>query len=171
MKSFLKNTLFLFILLAGIVVKAQDRTTIVDPEITFSYLLPKGYAYTDDPYYHYVYPKTGSKDQLPRLSLTYFDKSCPVLDDCFDGKLNGDLRTEYADFKIIEKKNLILNSAPAIMATYTFTENGVGLEGILCTFVKADNYFVIEAQYPAADSATYQGVFEGIIKSIEVIKR
>lgn len=171
MKPFLKNSLLLFFLLSCILVKAQERTTIVDPEITFSYLLPKGYAYTDDPYYHYVYPKTGSKDQLPRLSLTYFDRSCPDLDDCFDGKLNGDLRTEYADFKVVEKKNLIINSVPAIIATYTFTEKGKNLAGILCTFVQADSYFVVEAQYPADDSAEYLDVFEGVIKSIEVVKR
>ncbi len=171
MKNSFKTSFVLFFLLACIVAKAQERVSIVDPEITFSYLLPEGYAYTDDPYYHYVYPISGSKDHLPRLSLTYFDKTCPNLDDCFDGKLNGDLRTQYADFKVIEKNNLILNAAPASMATYTFTEKETNLAGILCTFLTADSYFVIEAQYRANESATYQSVFKEIIKSIEVVKR
>ena len=152
-------------------VKAQERITILDPEVTFSYLLPKGYVYTDDPYYHYVYPKSGGKDQLPRLTFTYFEKSCPNLDDCFDGKLNGELRTEFSDFNILEKNNLILDATPAILATYTFTKEGTKLEGILCSFVKYGNYFVLEAQYPADKEADYTSVFEGIIKSFEISKK
>ena len=161
--------LIIFFIISS-VCHAQQRITIDDPDLSFSYILPEGYTYADDPYYHYVFPKTGSKDQLPRLALTYYDGYCNDLNDCFDGKLNGELRSENADFSIIEKKSVVVSNTAARLAAYSFTQDGVKLEGILCTFIKYNAFFVVNAEFPSADSAKYTPVFQEIIESIKVQK-
>lgn len=91
------SILFLFI---GVLGYAQNRVSIQDPDLTFSYILPEDWTNIDDPYYHYILPPKSKKCDSVAVALTYFEGKCADLDECFDGEVKGAFPNEYPGFKI-----------------------------------------------------------------------
>lgn len=121
--------------------QAQERVNIQDPDLSFSYLLPKGWVNYDDDYYHYIL-NTDSKAQI---TLTYFEGMCSSLEDCYLGELEGKLRSEYTDFKVHYEKTGEIAGVPAMWASFTGKMDGIEVKVFAFFLIKNDHFFKIIA--------------------------
>lgn len=120
---------------------AQNRVSIKDPELTFSYVLPAGWNNFDDAYYHYII----NADSSAQITLTYFDGMCTSLEDCYAGEVQGKLRSEFADFEIQDEHDDRIAAAPAKWAAFSGKTDGVEVKGLAFFFISHDQFFKVTA--------------------------
>lgn len=130
---------------------AQERISIKDPELTFSYARPTGWVSDDGDLYHYIRrPDEQVPDnQIAEITITYYEGRCQDLDQCFDGEINGYLPERYASYKKLSQGEEIIASERAKWIKFSGTEKEKGQvrEGIsfLLVFIKYDQYFVLRS--------------------------
>jgi len=139
--------------------QAQERVSIQDPDLTFSYVLPPGWSNYDDEYYHYIL----SPDSVAQITLTYFDGMCDSLETCYLGELQGKLRTEYADFQIIDEKTDQISGVPARWASFTGKMDGVEVKAYAFFLIFADNFFKVTA---FMDPEVEEAISDGVINTV-----
>lgn len=122
-------------------VTAQERVSIQDPDLTFSYVLPSGWSNYDDDYYHYLL----TPDSSVQITLTYFDGMCESLEDCYIGELQGKLRSEYTDFEVLDEKTDRISSVPARWASFTGKMDGVEVKAFAFFLISNEHFFKITA--------------------------
>lgn len=120
---------------------AQERVSIQDPELTFSYVLPSGWSNYDDEYYHYIL----NPDSSAQITLTYFDGMCESLEDCYAGELQGKLRSEYTDFEVDYEKEDEIASVPARWASFTGKMDGAEVKAFAFFLISNEQFFKITA--------------------------
>ncbi len=150
---------------------AQERISIKDPDITFSYDLPKGWANQDDDYYHYVLLPAANTDKslFPLLSITYFTNNCPSLDDCFQGELNGGIQASFPAAKIGKTGNLDISGNPARWVKFEVVETTGNTKTTfhytMYLLIQNDHYFVLSSKSPA--SVDKAADFTSIVRSFQ----
>lgn len=154
--------IFLFLTSLGLALsmQAQERVSIQDPDLSFSYLLPKGWVNYDDDYYHYIL----NADSTAQITLTYFEGMCASLEDCYLGELEGKLRSEYTDFKVIYEKTGLIADVPAMWASFTGKMDGVEVKVFAFYLIKNDHFFKIIA---FMDPAVAESKEQLVIKTIQ----
>lgn len=135
--------LFTLLLAVGIsnLLIAQERVSIRDPELTFSYVLPAGWNNYDDAYYHYII----NADSSAQISLTYFDGMCESLEDCYAGEVQGKLRSEFSDFALSYERDDRISAADAKWAAFSGKTDGAEVKGLAFFFIRHDQFFKVTA--------------------------
>lgn len=166
-KSILLNV---FIVLFSIMGHCQERISIKDPELSFSYNLPKGATNQDDPFYHYIMLPATTGKAVPVIQLTYFESYNISLHDYMDGVLNAKLASSLADFKKVSNGSDSIDANKAEWAKYSFTEKGIEKCGILYVFERYSQYFEVIATSDCADFAAHEADFRKVVRSLEIVK-
>jgi len=165
--------LFLFIGFFGLFTihgQCQKRVFIEDPELTFSYNLPKGAINQDDPFYHFIILPSVPERTAPVVQLTYYEAFNISLADYMDGVINGKLATSLTDFKKISSGTDFVDTNRASWAKYSFSEEGIAKCGLLYSFERFNQYFEILATSECPDFAGNEATFRKIIRSLEIRK-
>jgi len=135
-----RNFHFVFTVLAVflfIQAVSQEQVKIVDPNLTFSYLMPEGWTNTDDPYYHYIAPPCASKG----LEITYYDGRCKVIEDCFEAETKGAFPKKYESFRVDDSGTLKVGETPSPWIAFTFSDEEGKKMGFYTTFIKLNQQF------------------------------
>ncbi len=160
---------FLVLFLMGNSLSAQERISIKDPDITFHYTLPKGWANQDDEYYHLVFLPTlnGNPDLFPLISITYFENNCPDLEDCFLGQINGGIQESLPNAKIGKTGTTEIAGTKARWVQFTDVETSGPTKTTFnytrYFFIQNDHYFVLSTKSP--EGIDKEGEFIAILKS------
>ena len=164
MKNFLA---VLFIVFYSSVI-AQERVTITDPDLEFSYMLPKDWCYKDDPLYHYIAPENCDSDGILPISITYFNYSCPDIEVCLDGKVNGELKSELDDFELAEKGVDTIDGTESRWAIFTYTKGNETVKEAIYIFIRLGQMFEVRWRFPVGTFELYQAETRALIESFEV---
>lgn len=159
-----------FIGLITISAEAQKRVSIQDPELTFSYILPKDASNQDDPFYHFIIIPTAEERTPAIVQLTYYEAFNISLDDYMDGVINGRLATSLANFKKISTGPDVVDANRASWAKYSYLEDGIAKCGLIYCFERFHQYFEIIATSECADFAGNEAAFRKTIRSLEIQK-
>jgi len=149
---------------------AQKEVTIKDPDISFSYYLPEGYANQDDDFYHHIFPKSESRIDDANIQLTYFEGYNGELSAFKDGIVNGKLRNTLENFEFQESGSETIDGTLALYSKFTYTEDSIPKCGELYCFERFDQYFQIEMETTCNEESNYRVDFKRIIRSIRVIR-
>jgi hypothetical protein len=131
---------------------AQKRMVVKDPDLKFSYILPKGFTAQDTDYYHLVRHSEGTAT----LSLTYFEGRCLDLYDCYLGEVEALRHTHGAAFAMQGNGSTEINGAQALWFHYELTPHDAAPRAIhTWLFIAKGQYFKIELtsspeKYPSA---------------------
>jgi len=135
------NRLQIALLIASISVGfqgfSQEPVEIVDPNLTFTYLMPDDWTNSDDPYYHYITPPCASKG----LELTYYDGRCKVIEDCFEAETKGAFPKKYKNYETTDTGKLLVGNTEAPWLTFTFSDEDGIKTGFYSTFIKLNQQF------------------------------
>lgn len=148
----------------------QKDVTIKDPDISFSYYLPEGFANHDGDLYHYIYPQSENGYEESSIQLTYFEGFYGKLSDFKDGILNGDLRNSLENFEFVSSGNDTVDGTIALWSKYTFTEDSINKCGELYCFERLGQYFQIQIELPCSDESKYNADFKRIIRSLRITR-
>lgn len=170
MKAGVRMKKLLAILSIGIFASAsaQERVTLTDPELAFSYTLPKDWCYKDESLYHYVAPSGCNGDSQLPISITYFNYDCPDIDVCLDGKVNGEYKSSLSDFELLDQGRDKVDGTKASWAIFTYTSEGVPVKELIYFFVRFGQLFELRCQYPAESFEKYHAETRRLIRSFQV---
>lgn len=149
---------------------SQKDISIKDPEITFGYTLPQGFANEDDSFFHYVFPEIENGLEKASLRLTYFEGFDGELSDFKDGILNGKLYSTLEDFKIKNSGKDIIDGTLALWSTYSYTEEDIQKCGELYCFKRIGQYFEIHIQANCSEYAEYEKDLKNVLSSLKVTR-
>ncbi|NEN22210.1 hypothetical protein G3O08_01665 [Cryomorpha ignava] len=168
----LKSLIALFPLatLISITAGGQINVTIEDPDISFSYYLPEGYANQDDDLYHYIYPESEKGIEESTIQLTYFQGYYGELSVFKDGILNGKLRNTLENFEFDSSGSDTIDGTIALWSKYAYTEDSIRKCGELYCFERLGQYFQIQVELACSDESKYNADFKRIIRSLRVSK-
>lgn len=130
---------------------AQERISIKDPELTFSYARPADWVSDDGDLYHYIRRRDEQvpDKQIAEITITYYEGRCQDLDQCFDGETNGYLPENYASYKKLSEGEELIAGERAKWIKFGGTEKEKSQirEGVsyLVVFIKYDQYFVLRS--------------------------
>jgi hypothetical protein len=141
---------------------AQERVTIHDPELSFSYLLPKGWLNYDDDYYHYIL----NADSTVQIALTYYDGMCQDLSTCYTGELDGRLRSEYSNFTVLGEFQGSIAAVPAQWAAFTGRRDGIDYFAYAYYLIWKKQFFKIVAYLPIDASEALIGTVGSAVESL-----
>lgn len=141
----MKKILFILFIGLSFVATAQERVTFSDPDLKFSYVLPHDWCYKDDPLYHYISNADCDGEQIPPISLTYFNYDCPDIEVCLDGKVNGEFKSAMTDFELKDNGVDTVDGTEARWAIFTHTVEDVTVKEMIYVFVRFGQLF--EARY------------------------
>ncbi len=143
---------------------AQNRVSIKDPELTFSYILPAGWNNYDDAYYHYII----NADSSAQITLTYFDGMCTSLEDCYAGEVQGKLRSEFVDFEIQDEHDDRIAASDAKWAAFSGKTEGVEVKGLAFFFITHEQFFKVTAFMDPEIAEEYSNQIIDTVRSITV---
>jgi hypothetical protein len=135
----------------------QEKVTIEDPDITFSYERPKGWQSQDDPLYHFV-TKPAKNPAAPgsQVAITYYDGSCNDLDECFEAQEKGYLPSVVGQFKKLDSGEDRVNETRAKWIKYSGIADSLSPDAVFVQyayfFIKHNQYFVVNIILPYGDS-------------------
>jgi len=137
----LKTLTSIFILaLAFQAASAQERVTIKDPEIEFSFELPKKWVTQNDDFYFYVFNPDWSNTQL---AITYFNMNTPrELEEIVDTRKKFSY-IEIEGYSYIDTKNLEIDGVTAYSVEYNSKSEDVKLANKEYIFVKEGQVFYL----------------------------
>ncbi|MCA1764588.1 MAG: hypothetical protein LC664_16575 [Flavobacteriales bacterium] len=160
----------LFILLIGCcaAATAQERVTITDPDLVFSYVLPQDWCYKDDPLYHYISPAGCDGEQELPISLTYFNYDCPDVEVCLHGKVNGEFKSVLTDFELKDKGRDTVDGTEARWAIFTHTTEGAPVKEMIYVFVRFGQLFEARCQFQAESFDQYHAEIRRLLRSLQV---
>src|SRR5690554_834005 len=150
---------------------SQRTISVEDPDITFGYSLPEGFANDDDSFYHYVYPDIQNGKETIALRLTYFEGFDGDLSAFNEGILMGKLYSTLDDFKIKESGEDIVDGTLAKWSTYSYSESGVEKCGSLYSLIQFRQYFEIHLQGDCKAYAKYEEDLKSVINSLEITRK
>lgn len=148
----------------------QKDISITDPDITFAYTLPQGFANEDDSFFHYVYPEVENGMEIASLRLTYFEGFDGDLADFIEGILNGKLYSTLEDFSIKNSGEDIMDGTIAMWSTYSYTEEYIPKCGELYCFVRIGQYFEVHIQANCSEYSEYEKDLKNILRSLKIMK-
>lgn len=149
---------------------SQKDVSIKDPDITFGYTLPQGFAHEDDSFYHYIFPEVENGVEVANLQLTYFEGFDGELSDFKEGILKGKLYSTLEDFKIKNSGKDIIDGTLALWSTYSYTEDDVEKCGELYCLVRLGQYFEIHIQANCAEYSKYEQDLKNVLSSLKITK-
>jgi hypothetical protein len=130
---------------------AQERISIEDPELTFSYTRPLGWISADEDFYHYVRKPDKNTPAKPvaEVIITYYDGRCQDLDECFDGEVNGNLANTYPAFTKISSGEESIDGTRAKWQKFSSQKSGESIPTIRYAyyFINHAQFFVIEISF------------------------
>lgn len=86
-------------LLSTVILYAQKRITVTDPEIEFSYELPKKWKYVDNGYYIIVFSPSAIESEF--LQITYTESGTADSEEHFTFIIDKLLPINEKDFKLM----------------------------------------------------------------------
>jgi hypothetical protein len=131
----------------------QEKVTIKDPDITFSYQKPKGWNSQDDPLYHFVTkPIKNPNATEPQVAITYYDGSCNDLDECFEAQEKGLLPAMIPQFKKLASGEETIDGTRAKWIKFSGVTNpdrpDITAMNYSYFFIKHNQYFVVTIALP-----------------------
>ena len=119
---------------------AQERVTIKDPEIQFSFDLPKDWVTQNDDFYFYVFNPEWDNTQL---AITYFNMNTPrELEEIVDTRKKFSY-IEIEGYSYIDTKNLEIDGVTAYAVEYNSKSEDVKLINKEYVFVKEGQVFYL----------------------------
>jgi len=112
---------FLFAILLFQSLNAQERITVEDPEIRFSYELPAGWVTKDDGYYHIASPI--AEEAAEHISITYFSQAVPDFKDFFEGFVEIQLPSQLTNYQIRGQGKSRIDGEEAYWVSYTHSNS------------------------------------------------
>lgn len=146
---------------------AQSRVQIDDADLSFSYILPKGWSNMDDDYYHYLL----NADSTILISITYFDGMCKDLETCYAGEVEGKLRSEYAHFNIIDQSTESIAGSNCKWLRFTGKLDGLETRAMSFYFIRHDQFFKIVANLPPDVKVNEEDTVLRLMRSFETSVR
>ncbi len=154
-------------MLSTLATAAQERVTIKDPDLHFSYILPKGWSNLDDDLYHYII----NPDTSIQLSLTYYAGMCKELNECYEGEVQGRMKSEYSGFVVVRESEGMIAGVPAKWAQCTGARDGFMYTIVAYFLVWKEQYFQIVAYLPENADQTQLQLVDDLVKSLNLRTR
>lgn len=145
----------------------QNRVTIDDPELSFSYILPEGWLNYDDDFYHYML----NPDSTIQITLTYFDGMCADLDQCYEGEVEGKLRTEYGNFHILQEKQEEIAGTSGRWVHFTGSLDGTIMKATALYLIRHNQFFKIVAYMPPDGDASKEEAVMALLRTLETVPK
>ena len=143
----------------------QQRMTVTDPEIEFSYELPTRWQRYDDGYNLILIPPTRNEDEY--LSITYFESDDLELDLQFNFTVKQLLPLNEPGFKLMEQGEDNLRDIEARWATFETTFQGTTYGNLLFFFIENGQTFKLRGTSRIENFDDYRNNYLQIMKSIE----
>lgn len=144
---------------------AQERVTVEDPEMAFSFVKPTKWKIYDTDLYYLIY-KPGLKNAY--VSITYVAAGeGEELQEMFDFTVNDLLPLNIEDYEVIDKGEDTVGELDAFWVTYSSTFEGLGHKNIYYLFQKDGQVFKVLGTCAIAEFEGLEPEFVKIIKSIE----
>lgn len=119
---------------------AQDRMIIEDPEITFSFDLPKGWVSQDDDYYFMVFNPEWESTQL---AITYYNLNTPrELEEVVDTRKKFSY-PGLPGYKHIDTQHLEIDGVTAYAIAYSSRQEDLRLLNKEYIFIKEGQIFYL----------------------------
>lgn len=117
----------------------QKRQVVKDPEIEFSYELPKGWKTFDDEYYLYLIPRSRHGDE--NFSITYLETNRTDLEEQFESTLKHIYPLNEPGFKVIEQGDETVGESKAKWAIFDSEFENVKYRSYLFFFIQDRQIF------------------------------
>uniref|UniRef100_UPI0040574E09 hypothetical protein n=1 Tax=Roseivirga sp. TaxID=1964215 RepID=UPI0040574E09 len=157
-------TLFLIIVIQSVVF-GQKRKVVEDPEIVFSYELPRGWAIFDDDYYLYLIPPSQYREE--NFSITYLETNAQAVEEQFNAALNNFYPLNEPGFKVIESGDETVRELKAKWAVFDSKVDNVEFRSYLFFFIENGQIFKLRGTARLKNFDKYKANFLKICKSIE----
>lgn len=147
----------------------QKRQVVQDPDIEFSYELPKGWKTFDDEYYLYLIPRSRYGDE--NFSITYLETNRTDLEEQFDSTLKHFYPLNEPGFEVIDQGDETVGESEAKWAIFDSTLDNIKYRSYLFFFIENGQIFKLRGTARLKNFGKYKSQFLQISKSIESKRR
>lgn len=162
-------SIFMMLVMFQIATYAQKRQVVQDPDIEFSYELPKGWKTFDDEYYLYLIPRSRYGDE--NFSITYLETNRTDLEEQFDSTLKHFYPLNEPGFKVIDRGDETVGESEAKWAIFDSTLDNIKYRSYLFFFIENGQIFKLRGTARLKNFGKYKSQFLQISKSIESKRR
>ena len=157
---------------------AQERVVVTDPDIKFSYVLPKDWQVSDDGYDYKIIAKDIDNAVL---SMTYLEGAQGTenfesvgakqsFEEDFLFEIQYILPEEFPNLKVEENGTATIDETPAKWVKFSYGTNGDKM-GVFYMYQKLNQTFKITATSTAEQFEKAQPIFASVVNSFHAEKR
>ncbi|MBO3698153.1 hypothetical protein [Roseivirga sp. E12] len=160
---------FLLVMIVQTAAFGQKRQVVEDPDIEFSYELPKGWKTFDDEYYLYLIPRSRHGDE--NFSITYLETNRTDLEEQFKSTLKHFYPLNEPSFKVIDQGDETVGESKAKWAIFDSEFENIKYRSYLFFFIQNGQIFKLRGTARLDNFDKHRANFLRISKSIESKRR
>lgn len=141
-----------------------QKTTIEDPDITFSFKKPKGWTLKDDGYYLNLYAPAADTDSLDYISFTYYELPSGTTEANEVMLQRAD--TKEPNYRLISTENIQLKKTAASIEEYLHDSEMTQL--LICEFDLHQQLFECRLKTFGSENGASKKAFKQFLKSLNV---